>query len=251
MIKPYTHQEALAQFPVDYELGEDTITIYPLTLRSVIDVNQKVRSEFIRSLEDITLTGQELIDYNAQLYKISESMTFETGKGREFFISNPKLLVYFVRHLNRFSEEWSDSRLTSLLFPYGTVNESALLLVMEMKMAVTRKLPEMPTLNIQYKPPKYRATQEETEARIYKSFAEKFGWTYKDILELTEYQVFWYSYLYPEEREHIEEMDALSHKNDNGFNNSSLPISTNPNVKQITDPEEIRLWMEQHRPKQK
>ena len=240
IIQPYSHQEALVQFPVQYELGDGTITLYPLTLGAVVDLNRTLRTSFLSQLEDSTLTGEEAVNYNANLLKIVEAMNFETGKGREFFFSSPKLLVYFVCHLCRFSEEWSESRLSSILFPYGTVEEAGLIRVIEMKTAVTRQLPEPPKLNIRHKEPRYKATQEETEARIYKSFAEKFGWNWEQIQKLTEYQVFWYSYLFPEEREHIEEMDEMANKDNPP---GSIPPPSNPNVKQITDPEEIRAWM--------
>lgn len=240
IIQPYSHQEALVQFPVQYELGDGLITLYPLTLGAVIDLNRALRSEFLSQLEDKGLSGQESIDYHSNLLKIVDGMNFETGKGREFFFSSTKLLIPFVRHLCRFNEEWSESRLSRILFPFGAVEEDGLVKIIEMKTAVTRQLPEPPSLNIRHKEPRYKATQEETEARIYKSFAEKFGWNWEQIQKLTEYQVFWYSYLFPEEREHIEEMDEMANKDNPP---GTLPIPNNPNVKQITDPEEIRQWM--------
>jgi hypothetical protein len=240
MIQPYTHQEALAQFPVSYPLGKDTITIYPLTLRAILDINRKLRTEFLTKLEDTEIQGKEAVEYNAKLLKIADTLNFESGEGREYFLNSPTILVHFVRHLCRFDDNWSEERLNKLLFPLGEVTNEALVLIIEMKTLVTRALPPFPKLDIQPREPKYKATQEEIEAKVFKSFAEKFGWNYNDVLDLTEYQIFWYSYLFPEEREHIEEMDALSSKN---HTPGSLPTPTGANVRQITDPAEIQAWI--------
>ena len=107
------------------------------------------------------------------------------------------------------------------------MTDKAIRTVTEIRRAVYRSTPPAPKLNIPDKRPKYETTPEEGEVRIFKMLADKFGWTYRQVLDLTDYQIFWYTYMFPEEREHTEELYDIAHKDDHksGSGNKHLPNS--------------------------
>lgn len=112
-------------------------------------------------------------------------------------------------------------------------------------------------MNVRHRKPRYRATRDEREARVFKQLPEKFGWGHGQVLALTEYQIFWHTYLYPEEREHLEDMDAMSSQYDKdanttgfgqgtgtgyGMNGYGTNLKNDPNKIYFDNIEEMQAW---------
>lgn len=247
MIIPYTEQDALAQAPVYYKVGDEEVLIYPLRLGDLIKINGYVRNRYVRKETAGTehldsISRREFID---DFIKRIEGFDFLTGDGHLFFINDLPSLVFYVKHLLRFQDGWDDRRIQETFFP-GGVDDLALTRIVEMRLALYCETPPIPPLNITNKEPRYEATKEEQIARIYKKLADSYHWTWDQVLDLTEYQVYWYNHLFPEERQHIEEMDEMAHKNDRGptgTGTSRVDVPYQPNTIHFNSPEEYEAWL--------
>lgn len=248
MIIPYTEQDALIQAPVYYKAGDEELLIYPLRLGDLIKLNGYIRYRYV-TIE--TAGTEHLDDESRQLFiddfiKKLDGFDFLSGHGYKFFISDIPSLVYYIKSMVRFHPDWTDAKIRDVFFSNG-ITELALVRITEMRLAVHCEAPPNPTLNITDKPPKYEPTQEEMVAKVYKSLAEKYHWTYEQVMNLTDYQVHWYTHLFPEEREHIEDMDEMAHKNDRngvtGTGSSRVDVPYQPNTIHFNTPEEYEAWL--------
>ena len=247
MIIPYTEQDALVQAPVYYKAGEEEVLIYPLRIGDLIRLNGYVRYRYIKKeTEGIEHLENEIRrEFIDDILTRIEGFDFLSGLGYRFFLSDLPSLLLYVRCLLRAEETTSDEWIRKTFFPNG-IDELAIIRIAEMRVALHIDTPPIPALNIENKPPKYETTKEEQVARIYKSLADKFHWTYKQVLDLTDYQIYWYTHLFPEEREHIEEMDEMSHKNDRGVTGtgtSRVDVPYQPNTLHFDSPEEYEAWL--------
>lgn len=252
MIIPYTERDALIQAPVYYKVGSETVLIYPLRLGDIIKINGFVRYRYVLR----ETAGSEYLDDEVKqefIDDVIERLTdfdFLVGDWHRFFLSDLPSLVYYVRHILRSPSDWDDERIVKVFFPNG-ITDLALIRIAELRLSLHCDTPPIPKLNITDKPPRYEPTNEEQIARVYKSLADKFHWTYEQVMNLTEYQVYWYMHLFPEEREHIEEMDEMAHKNDRGgvtgTGTSRIDVPYQPNTLHFNTPEEYEAWLEKRR----
>ena len=243
MIFPYPHTAALAQVPVPYFYKGETIILHPLRLRDVLDMDMWMRSRVVKEYyEKIELFPPEEREEFVKEFgeKIAEIDT-STGKGNAILWRNSEALTHLVFLLTR--GELEEKKIRDLLFPNG-FNKESVEVVLEMKQAVWRDLPPIPELKIVEKKPRYEATKEENEARVYHMLAEKYHWTYEQILDLTDYQAFWFGYMFPEEREHYEDMDAMVQQSraSRAARESEPPPAPKPGVIHFNSPEEYEAW---------
>lgn len=243
MIFPYPHTAALAQIPVPYPYKDEILNIYPLRLRDVLDMDMWLKSrvvlEYHHQIE--LLPPSEREEFVAGMSDIISDINGSSGRGYRFLWENESALLHLSVLLTRGMVP--EEHLRELLFPNG-FSEEAVDTITEMKRAVWRDLPPIPKLNIVEKKPRYEATKEESEARIYHMLAEKYHWTYEQILDLTDYQAFWFGYMFPEEREHYEDMDAMIHQSRVSMeaNNAEMPPAPKPGVIHFNSPEEYEAW---------
>ncbi len=244
LLLPYSHEAALGQLPVSYRINGVTLLLYPLTLRSALEMDQWLRQEYLRQYEGriVVLPESERNEFAATMLETTAKMTFQYGPGYQFFITNFDAMVRLVRYLCR--DKVKERKIRNVVF-FGGLTEKAIQAVTEMRLAVHRPIPPAPKLNIPSKQPKYETTQEEGEARIFKMLADKYGWTYRQVLDLTDYQVFWYTYMFPEEREHAEELHDIAHRDDQSTNGGTGNHSV-PNSMYFESPEKWEAYKAEH-----
>ena len=245
MIIPYTEQDALAQAPAYYHVGDETVLIYPMRIGDLLRVNGYVRDRYVMQ----ETAGIEHLDSQIKREFIDDFLTklegfdFLTGDGQMFFLTDLPSMIYYVKHLMRFPEGWDDQRIQQVFFPKG-VGDLAVTRIAEMRIALFCETPPMPQLNITHKEPRYETTKEEQVARIYKKLADSFHWTYQQVLGLTDYQVYWYMHMFPEERQHVEEMDEMANKNGpTGTGSSRVDVPYQPGTLHFNSPEEYEAWL--------
>lgn len=243
MIFPYPHSAALAQMPVPYFYKGESLTLYPLRLRDVLDMDMWLKSRIVKEYyEKVELfppgEREEFIKEMGE--KIAE-IDISSGRGHVLLWRNSDALIHLVSLLTRGRVE--EKKIQELFFPNGFSDE-AVDAILEMKQAVWRDLPPIPKLNIVEKKPRYEATKEENEARVYHMLAEKYHWTYDQILDLTDYQAFWFGYMFPEEREHYEDLDAMAQQSRaSRLSDESEPLpSPKPGVIHFNSPAEYEAW---------
>jgi len=241
MIIPYSHRAALAQMPVTYYYKGESLLIYPLRLRDVLALDSWLQSRFVKEYYDRVdlVPEEERKEFVDQLGRIIAGISSQSDTGHRLLWGNSDAMCYLVHLLTR--GEWTEERAAGLFFPTGVTPE-AQMAIMEMRDSVWRETPEAPKLNITEKPPKYQHTPEELDARVYHAMASKYQWTYDQTLDLTDYQVFWYSYMFPEEREHYEEMDAMANKRPASGNNGRPDVPYQPGTIHFSSPEEYEAW---------
>lgn len=244
LMLPYSHQEALTQAPVPFTVGGEKVKVYPLTYGALLDLNNQLRRRFFQQFDGQVelLPEAEQEDFIKPIIETAEKLDFQSGTGYQFFLSDLDLQVLLVWHLCRFQEEDKKNWIQGQIFPNGLSQES-LVLIFAMQRAVYRKLPPSPKLNIPDKRPKYEVNSEESDAKIFKLLGEKYHWSYRDVLNLTEYQVFWYTYLFPDEREHIEELEEIAHRNDNAGPGNGPDVPYQPGTLHFNSPEEYEAWL--------
>lgn len=240
MLLPYLHEAALTQTPVTYFIGDDEMTLYPLTFRSINWLNFYTRDLYFQSfVKQIELLPDQIRqDFIAELMTESEGFSYLSGKGQEFFMSNSRLLTLLIRHLSRFSEEWPEDRIEETLFSSG-ITARTKQIIMEMQLVVHRDLPQSPPLQIPDKQPRYEWTPDETIIWHYRSLMEKFHWTPEQMLDITPYQAACYHYLLPSEREQREDLERSFEDRNDGSGPKPLP----PGQKHFNSPEEFNMWL--------
>ena len=241
MIFPYPHTSALAQVPVPYLFKKEVLMLYPLRLRDGLELDMFLRGLYLKNYgEKAKLIPEgDRSAFVADFGKTLSEISYQRGVGHSVLWGSQDAMVYLVYLLTR--KKVPEERLRELLFGNGLDRES-LTAVSEMYNAVICPTPPVPKLDIPSKKPKYESTRQEREARIYHTMAKEFRWTYEQVLDLTEYQIFWYLYLYPDEREHHEEMHAMAHRNGDGdLEGGGAPTST-PGVIHFNSPEEYEAW---------
>ena len=243
MIFPYPHSAALAQVPVPYFYKDAVLLIYPLRLRDVLDMDMWLKSRVVKEYHDQVelLPPGEREEFVAGLSDIIAGINGSSGRGYRLLWSNADALLHLAVLLTRGVVE--EDRLRELIFPNGLTEESVDV-VTEMKRSVWRDLPPVPELKVVEKKPRYETTKEESEARIYHMLAEKYHWTYDQILDLTDYQAFWFGYMFPEEREHYEDIDAMIHQSKASLEarGAEASPSPKPGVIHFNSPEEYEAW---------
>ena len=187
------------------------------------------------------LPPSEREEFVAGMSDIISDINGSSGRGYRLLWSNVEALLHLVVLLTR--GQIPEQHLRELLFPNGFSGE-AVDIITEMKRAVWRDLPPVPELKVVEKKPRYETTKEESEARIYHMLATKYGWTYDQILDLTDYQAFWFGYMFPEEREHYEDLDAMVHQSRAAMEagGAEQPPSPKPGVIHFNSPEEYEAW---------
>lgn len=145
--------------------------------------------------------------------------------------------------LCRNNDQWPESRIKDIMFPNGQITENALIWLGEMQMAVRRDIPPVQQLPDSDKAP-LTYTPEESVVRIYRSLGEKYNWTYRQCLELTDYQVYWYLYMLPEDIARLNELNDMIAKNKETSGKSAGSNDTPlPNIKKFDTPEEYEAWL--------
>ena len=133
LIQPYTHREAPARMPVDHAVFGHPITVYPLVLGDFIALNRKLRSEFLAPFDGADNKPDDI----SALLKTAPTLAFDTGPGRDLFVSSVPLLTEFVRRLVRGRPEWPVDRIRTAFFPQGS-SQGAPIAVMELKARFSR-----------------------------------------------------------------------------------------------------------------
>ncbi len=242
MIVPYSHKFALAQVPVLYPYKDVVLRLYPLRLRDALDMDMWLQARFVKEYQNniALIEDKELRDeFVKTLGQTIGRISLQNNNGYQLLWNNIDALCHFIYLLTR--GEWSEDRLSDLFFGEGLTSE-VLDTILEMRIAVWCDLPEIPKLNIVEKKPRYEHTEEELVARIYHTMATKYNWTYEQVLDLTEYQAFWYSYLFPEEREHYEEMDEMAHKTESASSRPANDVPRKPGTIHFNSPDEYERW---------
>ena len=243
MIFPYPHSAALAQMPVQYFYKGETLVLYPLRLRDVLDMDMWLKTRVVQEYYDKVelFPPGEREEFIKEIGEKIAEIDTSTGRGYTIMWRNADALVHLVVLLTRGKVE--ENKISELLFPNGFTEESSDV-VLEMKQAVWRDLPPIPKLNIVEKKPRYEATKEENEARVYHMLAEKYHWTYDQILDLTDYQAFWFGYMFPEEREHYEDLDAMVQQSraTRMAGDDAPDPAPKPGVIHFGSPEEYEAW---------
>ena len=231
----------MAQIPVPYIFKDETFLVYPLRIRDTLDLDMFLRGLYVKGYGTRAKLIPEsdraafLSDFGKTLSEIS----YQRGVGHSVLWGSPEAMSHLVFLLVRGAV--SEERIRKVFFGRG-LDRDSLTAISEMFNAVICPTPPVPKLNIPPRKPKYESTEKEREARIYHTMAKEFRWTYEQVLDLTEYQVFWYLYLFPDEREHHEEMHAMIHRNgDGGSEGGGAPTST-PGVIHFNSPEEYEAW---------
>lgn len=238
MIFPYPHTAALAQIPVPYPYKNEILNVYPLRLRDVLDLDMFLRGLYVKSYGTrVNLIPESdrpafLSDFGKTLSEI----TYQRGVGHSVLWGSPEAMTHLVFLLVRGAVP--EDQIRELFFGSG-LDKDSLTAISEMFNAVICPTPPVPTLNIPKKKPKYEHTEQERAARVYHTLAKEFHWTYEQVLDLTEYQIFWYLYLYPDEREHHEEMHAMIHR---GNGEDGEPSMASPGILHFNSPEEYEAW---------
>ena len=237
MIFPYPHSAALAQVPVPYLFKGEEFLVYPLRLRDGLSLDMFLRGLYVRNYgEKAKLIPEgDRSSFISDLGKTLSGISYQRGVGHSVLWGSPVAMTHLVYLLVR--GVVSEERIRELFFSRGLDRES-LTAVSEMFNAVICPTPSVPKLNIPPKKPKYEHTLLEREARVYHTLAKEFHWTYEQVLDLTEYQIFWYLYLYPDEREHHEEIHAMAHRG----GEEGEPSVTSSGLLHFNSPEEYEAW---------
>ena len=236
MILPYSHKAALAQAPVPFQINDRTILLYPIRQGDAIQFDVWLQYQYAKQYggQVNLLPPQERKAFIARI--LDEAEKFDQYSGYRFIISNVDAMVRYVQILTRF--EWDEQDIRVTLFPDNEITDGTIATVDMMRTAVSRPIPpEPPQPNVNRKRREY--SDEESVVRIYRSIAEKYHWTYQQCLDLTPYQVFWYLYLMPEERELMEDMERMSKSK------TDIPHAFEPNVRRFNSPEEYEEWLAQ------
>ena len=212
--------------------------LYPLRLRDGLDLDMFLRGLYIRSYGEKAklIPERDRSAFVSDFGKTLSEISYQRGVGHSVLWGSPTATAHLVYLLVR--GVFSEDRIKELLFA-GGLNRESLTAVSEMFNAVICPTPSVPKLNIPPKKPKYEHTALERDARIYHTLAKEFHWTYDQVLDLTEYQVFWYLYLYPDERVHHEEMHAMMHR---GIGEDGEPTVTSSGLLHFNSPEEYEAW---------
>lgn len=242
MFLPYTHQAAMAQTPVPFSLSSgNVITLHPLTIGASQEFLTWLQYKYIMQFSSLCVTVP--IELQSEFQNtINTSMAnfdIKSGIGQEYFLQNEEALLHYIEFLTRHDPQWPVDRIKSNILPYG-IEPNAVQLVLDLSSAVTRPIPPPPPMpNIEQKHRDY--TPEESVVRIYRSLGEKYHWTFDQCLALTDYQIYWYLYMLPEEREQIEELEAMTKSCKNEYQPASAP--TGPNFIHFNTAEEYNMWL--------
>lgn len=253
MLLPYSHKSAMAQTPVPYTMPDDSIImLYPATVGMIQEFTVWLQARYtaqfaplIASMPDDVRPG-----FFETLYNGIATFDVTTGIGYAFLQTDADAMSRYIYMLARQPVDWSEERIKTLLFSQG-VTEYGLVHFTSIQMAVTRKLPESQPYPKTSKRKQREYTEEEAVVRVYRMLGEKYGWTYKQCLELTDYQIYWYLYMLPEEREQLEEMERMINESQSKMSDSQLPSGTmmNPNVIHFNTDEEYQAWLATRTPK--
>ena len=229
----------MAQTPVHYRLQDNvrTVVLYPIRQGDAIEFDNWLKYQYVYSLNHQVelLPPSERQPFIEGILNEVERFDHQYGKGNEYLLASIDGLVRYIALLTRY--QWQEPDIRAFFFPNDRISETALQIIDEMRLAVFRQIPpDPPQPNINRKRREYN--EEEAVVRIYRSLGEKYHWTYQQCLELTPYQVFWYLYLLPEEREQIEELHRLSKQNSDTFDKPELP----PGTIRFNSPEEYEAW---------
>lgn len=228
----------MAQTPVPYMLGGDTLWLYPVRQCDHIKFNTWLQYQYAQSFKQkLDIVPPEdravMIDY---ILEVVANFDYETDEGQKFMRTSISALIEYAHILLRGAV--TKLYLQDILFKDNTITETSLQTFDEMRLAVFRPLPpDPPQPHTNQKRREY--TDDEAAIRIYRSLGEKYDWTYQQCLELTPYQVFWYLYLMPEEREQIEELQRLAIQNQSKFSEPPVPQG----AIHFNSPEEYEAWL--------
>lgn len=238
----YSTQFALAQIPVSFRLGSGRILIHPLRLRDVLVMEAWLRDRFIEAYEErasLLDREEDREAFLAGVYPTVPTLSFMSGPGHDFLCTDLPSIVHLVWLMGRGLNGWTEERVLEEFRRFDL--DGAVSLMLKMRVSVWKEPPAQAKLAIADRRPKYEMTDDEVVARVYHSLADKFHWGYEQVLDLTEYQIAWYLHLFPEEREHIEELDAMSHRSERQANgNPDVPYQ--PGTIHFNSPEEYEAW---------
>ncbi|MGI5832955.1 MAG: hypothetical protein ACOX6D_10590 [Thermoguttaceae bacterium] len=235
MYFPYPHEAALAQIPVPYPYEDEVLWVYPLRMKDCLQLDMYIRSMYIKEYgTKVALIPEgDRETFKKEFGETVAALTHTRGVGQSVLWSSPSAMTYLVFLLLRGA--MTEAAIGDLFFSIG-LNQGALLAIHEMHRSVYIDPPSPPKLDVPERKPKYSYTSLERVAQIYHSLGEKYHWTYEQVLNLTDYQVYWYMYLFPGEREHIEELYSVSRSD----TNDSSPVGSG--VIRFNSPEDYERW---------
>lgn len=252
MLLPYSHKSAMAQTPVPYSMPDKSIIIlYPATVGMLQEFTVWLQSRYVTQFAPLIAAMPDDVrpGFLETLFKGLDTFDASMGAGYAYLQTDAEAMSHYIYLLARQPADWTEDKIKTLLFPDGA-SDFGVLHFTSMKMAVSRTMPEPQPNPSSKKQREY--TDEEAVVRVYRMLGEKYGWTYKQCLELTEYQIYWYLYMLPEEKEQLEEMERMINESRNQMPGTDIPSGTmvNPNVIHFNTDEEYQAWLATRPPKE-